>query len=231
MEDFVRGQIDPFVDDALQSLLAIGRNRFDGSNIPVEFVVRWWPRFKVIACSFLDWQRSHLPEVKSIHVELKGMSNGGLAGFTLSGRADRIDLLKGGQLAIFDYKTGTNPTVKSVVDFKSPQLPLEAALALRGGFGKQFQHETAQLGYVRLRPTNPLAVDLIGGDGSKTLTASALAEVSWERLGKLITAYRDPAKDYRSKARQAADRGWEDDYDHLARVREWSVSDDGEDEA
>jgi ATP-dependent helicase/nuclease subunit B len=192
--------------------------------------VRWWPRFEFIAYGFLEWHRSHLPDVKSIHVELKGSTDFELEGFTLRGRADRVDVLNDGRLAIFDYKTGTNPTIKSVTDFRSPQLPLEAALALRGGFGKQFKHESAKLGYVRLRPTSPLIVDLVGSDGSNHMSAKELGEESWHRLRTLIAAYRDPAKDYRSKARQVPEHAWEGDYDHLARVREWSVSDDaGED--
>jgi len=230
MEDYIVQSTGDPGDHALDQLLAIGRGHFHLANIPPDIALRWWPRFELIAASFANWHREHLSDVQSIHVELKGGSDSGLDGFTLRGRADRIDVLHDGRLVIFDYKTGTQPVSKSVINFESPQLPLEAALALRGGFGSQFQRESAQLGYVRLRPTDPLVIDLIGGDGSKSPSASKLGEEAWDRLATLVAAYRDPTKDYRSKARQSPERSREDDYDHLARVREWSISDDGDDE-
>ena len=50
-------------------------------------------------------------------------------------RADRIDLDDQGHLIIFDYKTGGLPSCKDVRDnLCEPQLPLEAAIALAGGF-------------------------------------------------------------------------------------------------
>ena len=58
--------------------------------------------------------------------------------FTLTARADRIDRLADGSLAIIDYKTGAPPTIDEVLSL-SPQLPLEgadrAARRLRGHRG------------------------------------------------------------------------------------------------
>ncbi|MGI9365105.1 MAG: double-strand break repair protein AddB [Rhizobiaceae bacterium] len=231
MEDFVNSDIDPTTPDALDRLLSIASEKFKLCNIPDDIAGLWWPRFVTIAGSFLDWQGQHANKVQSSHVELSGQTKDGLDGFTLRGRADRIDVLKSGQIAIFDYKTGSGPTAKSVVDFKSPQLSLEAAMARRGAFGEEVKHSVALLGYIRLRPTDPLKVDLIGEAVGKTPDAETLADEAWERLGQLIKAYRDVGQEYRSKARQSAARSFADDYDHLARVREWSVAEDGEDES
>lgn len=226
VEDFVRLIDDAFAEDALDQLLKLARQRFDQSAIPPEIAVQWWSRFKTIAENLLIWHRQHLQEVDTIHVELKGSTSSGLNGFTLSGRVDRIDLLNDKSLAIFDYKTGGEPQPKSIIEFKSPQLPLEAAMALRGGFGEELRYPTHEFGYIRLRPANELEVDAIGEATSKSPSARELAEETWQRLCNLIEAYRDPDKDYRSKARQAPEKSWESDYDHLARVREWSVVDD-----
>ena len=56
------------------------------------------------------------------------------AAVTLTARADRIDVMANGQLAILDYKTGTVPSRNAVKDGHKPQLALEAAMAARGAF-------------------------------------------------------------------------------------------------
>jgi ATP-dependent helicase/nuclease subunit B len=57
-----------------------------------------------------------------------------LAGVTLGGKADRIDRLADGGLAIVDYKTGAPPSGKAVRDGFSLQLGLLGLIADRGGF-------------------------------------------------------------------------------------------------
>ncbi len=57
--------------------------------------------------------------------------------FTLKGRADRIDKLADGTLAIIDYKTGETATQDSMcAQGLEPQLPLLALIAQQGGFEK-----------------------------------------------------------------------------------------------
>ena len=231
VEDFVRQNIDPQAHDALVQLIELARRRFDEAEIPVEYTVQWWPRFEKIATNLVYWQREQVGDVDRIHVELSGEIDIDLDGFELRGRVDRIDQLKDGRLAIYDYKTGINPNVGSMIQFKSPQLPLEAAMARRGGFGEGLARETAQVGYIRLRPSTALQVDVIGEATSRAPSAAQLGEEAWQRLGRLVAAYRDAKKDYRSKARQAPERDWQDDYDHLARVKEWAVTDDQEGES
>lgn len=230
VEDFVRQNADPNAPDALGQLVELARAKFNAAEIPVEYSVQWWPRFEKIAGNLVAWQQEQMLRVDKVHVELKGSTDQDLDGFVLRGRADRIDLLKDGRLAIFDYKTGVNPNVRSMVQFNSPQLPLEAAMALRGGFGDELARDTAEIGYVRLRPGAELQVDIIGEATSKAPSAAELSEEAWRRLARMVAAYREPEKDYRSKARQAADRDWQVDYDHLARVKEWAITDDQEGE-
>ena len=52
----------------------------------------------------------------------------------LKARADRVDRLGDGTLAVLDYKTGTLPKPADLMDGSAPQLPLEAAMARRGAF-------------------------------------------------------------------------------------------------
>ena len=57
-----------------------------------------------------------------------------VAGVTLEGRADRIDLLADKTLAIVDYKTGQPPSARAVAEGYSLQLGLIGLIAERGGF-------------------------------------------------------------------------------------------------
>lgn len=58
-----------------------------------------------------------------------------LGGVTLHGRADRIDRLSDGRLAIIDYKTGQPPQPKAVDAGFALQLGLLGLIARAGGFG------------------------------------------------------------------------------------------------
>jgi ATP-dependent helicase/nuclease subunit B len=64
--------------------------------------------------------------------ELKGETI--LAGVTVQGRADRIDRLPGGALAIVDYKTGQPPSQKAVTEGFALQLGLLGLIGRAGGF-------------------------------------------------------------------------------------------------
>jgi len=57
-----------------------------------------------------------------------------IGGVTLKGKADRIDLMADGRLAIVDYKTGKAPSDKAVAEGFSLQLGLLALIAQAGGF-------------------------------------------------------------------------------------------------
>ena len=75
------------------------------------------------------------------------------ADFTLTARADRIDVGDDGAVVIYDYKTGKLPAQKHVEELYAPQLPLEAAIAEGGGFeglGER-ERQRARL-YPRLGP-------------------------------------------------------------------------------
>jgi ATP-dependent helicase/nuclease subunit B len=53
---------------------------------------------------------------------------------TIFGKADRIDRLPDGQLAIVDYKTGGPPSAQQVIDGVALQLGTTGLMAARGGF-------------------------------------------------------------------------------------------------
>jgi ATP-dependent helicase/nuclease subunit B len=71
-------------------------------------------------------------------------------GFSIIGRADRIERLADGGVMILDYKTTTPPAAKQVETGSAPQLPLEAVLAEAGCFGPDFWAPVTELTYWRL---------------------------------------------------------------------------------
>jgi ATP-dependent helicase/nuclease subunit B len=146
-------------------------------------------------------------------------------GFTLRGRADRIEQRTDGRLAILDYKTGTPPPESQVRAGFAPQLPLEAAMAAAGAFGPALQGPTAELTYWHLTGGyQPGEVrSLFKGDADAIANAAAQAD---SKLRALITAFDDPARAYLSQPHPGRAPRFSD-YGQLARVAEWDLS--GED--
>lgn len=69
---------------------------------------------------------------KPLRAEWKGEAP--IEGVRLRGRADRIDVLADGSLAIVDYKTGKAPAAKAVLEGFALQLGLLGLIAEAGGF-------------------------------------------------------------------------------------------------
>jgi ATP-dependent helicase/nuclease subunit B len=90
--------------------------------------------------------RPWLREVKG-RWPVDGLPHG--RGVTLVGKADRIDRLPDGRIAIYDYKSGKPPTEKEERSF-AKQLWLEAAMAAKGAFGTDGPLETARVAYIGL---------------------------------------------------------------------------------
>ena len=99
----------------------------------------------------------------------------------------------------------------------APQLPLEAMILEQGGFEGVAGIEAAALAHISLTGREP-AGEVRPVSGSP----HALAEDARGRLMGLVSAYADPARPYLSRiAPQRED--YIGDYDHLARVGEWSL--------
>jgi ATP-dependent helicase/nuclease subunit B len=146
--------------------------------------------------------------------------------FELRCRADRIECRADGAYAILDYKTGTPPTGAQVEAGLAPQLPLEAAMLERGGFGPDVTGEAAELTYWHIpggfEPGKVLP--LFKGDAGKT---AAIADVAANSLHALIAAFDDPSQPYLSQPAPGAAPRFSD-YVQLARVAEWAAVEESE---
>jgi len=165
---------------------------------------------------------------RSVRVEQKGeltysLSDGSL--FKLTARADRLELFDGG-VHVLDFKTGRPPTAKEIETGFAPQLTLTAALLMGGGFEDLGKIAPGDLVYLRLTGRTPPGEEVTRAVAGES---EAMAAAALDGLMGLIARYRRAAQPYRSRT---ATRflSQVSDYDHLARVREWSAAADEEDE-
>jgi len=150
--------------------------------------------------------------------------------FRLSARADRLEL-HDGRLTVMDFKTGGAPSWKQVRTGFSPQLSLTAAIARAGGFPGIGSPEPGQLLYVTVTGRRPPATEADRSGDAQSRDAQPIASTvdeALEGLNRLIRAYERPSQAYVSRAAPQFAQRPVSDYDHLARVREWSVADESE---
>jgi ATP-dependent helicase/nuclease subunit B len=205
--------------DAFGTLCAIGEEEFAKAGASPAVMALWRPRFERAAEWFLHYEANQRASLSRAFVERKADLHIDVPGgaFVLRGRADRIDVSPEGLADIVDYKTGRVPTSKQINALYAPQLPLEAAMLMEGGFADVDARRVDQLIHVRLTGGDPPG-ELCVFEGDATAKATeALA-----RLRVLISRYDDPATPYRS--REIVEKTtFAGDYDHLARVGEWSL--------
>lgn len=144
--------------------------------------------------------------------------------FRLTARADRIEA-SAGVAHILDIKTGAPPSRKEVTTGFAPQLTLTAAIVASGGFAELGAVTPGELVYVRLsgRPDTDDTFEMGRGE------TRALAEAALDGLTRLIARYNDPKATYASRI-AVKFLTKPSDYDHLARLAEWSQAGaDGDD--
>jgi len=141
----------------------------------------------------------------------------------ITAKADRLDELAGGGWRILDYKTGQVPAEKKVVDGAAPQLALEAMILEAGGYpliAKDAQAEA--LVYWKLsggeKPGEEKTLKPIADNGARY---ADLARIRIAALAERMLLGAAPFESHPHPARTTPS----DDYDHLARVDEWSSGD------
>ena len=218
LDAFLSRYPDRLPASALECLLAEGRSAFGRLVDRPGVRAFWWPRFERIARWFLDQERLRRPGLIACATELEGkMLMPAPAGpFLLTAKADRIDVLADGTLAIIDYKTGTPPSKREVEAGLSPQLPLEAAIAQAQGFPGIPGAGIAALAYWHLSGGTP------PGTIEPIESGASIVEAATAGLERLIAAFDHPETPYLAQPRPAAAPRYSD-YGHLARIKEWSA--------
>jgi ATP-dependent helicase/nuclease subunit B len=211
---------DTLPDDCARRLLAIFDECAGLYGERAHIQAFWRPRMERFAGWFAKTEAARRGEAILLS-ELRGRYAFEAPGgpFTLRARADRIDLSPDGSLAIYDYKSGSMPSDAAVAAFKAPQLPLEALIALEGGFDGLASRRLLKLAYISAKGGDPAGVE-------HTLamqTPEALAEGARQGLAALIARFDEETTPYTAMRRAGfADRYRYDDYAPLARVAEWA---------
>jgi len=205
--------------------IAIADEVFRISGISHATLALWRPRFLKAARWFVGMEQARRDAVTQSHIEIRGTRTfeGPAGTFTLRCRADRIDRLAAGGAAIIDYKTGNPPSQKQVKQLLAPQLPLEGAILSSGGF--------ADIG--PLTPEALLYIQFGGGAVPGRIVEIAdiegLVTEAVQKLTERIAAFDREDTPYLPRVMPFR-KDIAGDYDHLARVREWSVTGWQEDE-
>lgn len=134
---------------------------------------------------------------------------------TLTGVADRIEIGPG-HGAILDFKTGKPPTNEQVNSGLTPQLLLEAAMLMAGCIEDVPKATPTELVYWQFGGSKP-APQIVGAEGGPVLAA----EKALTNLRGLLEKYADPKQAFYSKPRVQFLKPY-DDYDLLARRKEWA---------
>ena len=189
----------------------------------------WLPRL----LKALEWVAQEVesnPERTPVAIEEKGSIL--YDGVRINGRADRIDRLPDGTLAIVDYKTGKAPSASQVEEGFALQLGLIGLMAEQGAFtgvsgaASVFEYwSLAKNGDQFGRISSPVKA---GSNRAKT-EPEDFVPMSEEYLTTAISTYIKGSEAFTAKLNPAYS-GY-DDYDQLMRLDEWQARLDAEEGA
>jgi ATP-dependent helicase/nuclease subunit B len=219
VEIYPSGALPP---EARERLLSIAQARFALLRADPAFALHW-PNIEKGLDFFLGFERETRDKLEQAWVERQGAIAAPLANgtsFELRARADRIDVLVSGAALLIDYKSGAPPSAKDVKAGFSPQLTLEAEILRRGGFEGLPPLRTEEAIYLKLGGAAGGEEKHAGGKGANIL---ALAEQHFAGLRTLLDAFACEDTPYLSRPFPKFVPRFSD-YDHLARIKEWSAT-------
>ncbi len=219
IEEFNNLYPNDLPDNALEILLELGHKHFRQMNISKELEAFWRPKFEKTAAWIVEQEKESRPDIRRIHNEIKGEISYNLPGgiFTFTAKADRVDELKDGKINIIDYKTGKIPSKNQVMSGHALQLPLEGLIAHKGIFSGINNADVNRLIYWQLG-TAKLELDA---------TDNEILDKSEDYLLKLASTFDFETTPYHSRPIPKFIPK-NKDYEHLARIKEWSVQEEGE---
>jgi ATP-dependent helicase/nuclease subunit B len=215
-------------DDLAAELQAIVTEVLAGYMGNPRIAAFWAPRFGRFAEWFAATEAARRKGVSETVAEAQGelVLEAPAGPFTLTARADRIDVTASG-LIVTDYKSSQtlDNLRRQAEQGSAPQLPLEAAIAAAGGFDGVPAARVLGLRYISTSGGEPPGQEIpIDGD------AIEMARVAQDGLARLIAQFDRESTPYRALRRARFQHKYKFDvYAHLARFAEWA-DDDGEEE-
>jgi len=175
----------------------------------------WAPRLLEAIDWIVEMERSNQTEGRRpLKAEINGETS--LSGILVHGRADRIDRLPGGGVAIIDYKTGKPPSQKAVDEGFALQLGLLGLIGRAGGFdGVSGEPESFE--YWSLQRYRGTFGRLMRPD--KDMEPGEFLAHAGRNFAAVAADYLTGTKPFEAKLNPAyAPYG---DYDQLMRLEEW----------
>ncbi|NJM49629.1 MAG: hypothetical protein HC843_00935 [Sphingomonadales bacterium] len=181
----------------------------------------WQPRISKALCWVAEeTQRLNNEEGRSVLIS-EADGEMALCGVKVRGRADRIDALPDGSLAIVDYKKGTAPTAAKVAAGFALQLGLIGMMAEKGGIAgvkgnaTQFEYwslakDKSGFGVIK-KPVS----DVIK---KNTILSSEFVDFAEVQAAALLNAYINGDAPFTAMLEPAYAYG---DHDQLMRLQEW----------
>lgn len=230
LDRFVSAHMDDIPPHADRAFLTITQEELIAAGVEEDVLSLWQPRLAKVGDWIIAKEKNWRGQFKPKQLEATGCHtlSTGTHDFTLTARADRIDLSHdGNHAAIIDYKSGGQYSGTKMKDGYYPQLPLEALILENGGFEN-----------IKPLPVTALTYWVVNGgkDGGQEQGLSKPADIDLakdnarEGLTALVERFNQQTTPYYSLPRpEFAPRF--NDYEHLARVREWTALDEEGDAA
>jgi len=226
-ENFAEAWVDGEPEDAVGLFERLYLEALVAQGLPRAMLARERALAREAARWAADLERQRRADGRAIHVEQGGrlaLKVDGRA-FTLTAKADRIEITPEGLGHVLDFKTGGAPSAKQIDTGFSPQLTLTLAILLSGGF-EGLKAYAGDLTYLRVTGRRPPGEEIVRKSaGPESEEAAAKA---YEGVMSLLALYQDPARGYLSRTAPQFVKTYAGDYDHLARVFEWSTGGEGE---
>ncbi|MFV0321828.1 MAG: double-strand break repair protein AddB [Alphaproteobacteria bacterium] len=209
----------------LDILKDLAQTKLVALNLPKAQEGFWQRRLDNLCDWFFEQENKDRQKICKTWLEIRGEYTwaSDYKPFTLTGRADRIDVLEDGTIRIIDYKTSSIiPTKKQVYNHQAPQMTLEALIAQKAGFPQFDAYQASSLEYWQIsgsasaKPTQIPVEENIITDAENLLTY-------------LVNYFDNPATPYWARPYGNAIKIY-GTYDHLARYKEWSTSGENADE-
>ncbi len=220
LDNFAKSYPEKLPDNAAQILYQMGQKAFNEPQIGADKIAFWLPRFYKMVNRLLEIEKGYRQEVAHIYSEVWGhlyFPDTPMGNFEIYARADRIDRTQTQKYNIIDYKTGRARTAKEVYGGYAPQLPIEALIAASGGFEGLNSAPIEQIMYWRLGDKPIIFKDEI----------NQLLERTQAQILKIINLFSFKETGYLSRPNPKHLPEYSD-YEHLSRVKEWSVEATGE---
>lgn len=187
----------------------------------------WMQKIKNQITAFIDNEKQwrHIYKARTLGKEAKGVLSIAKHQFQLSGIADRIDMINDGEIAIIDYKSGGQFSVKKLEQGEYPQLPLLAMMSEEGCFNKIAANTPAYLGYW-VFPATQDSIKQTALNNEKH-DIRTLIDSTQSHLDDLLNLFsKNGAKYYATPHNAYALRY--NDYSDLERQKEWADASDQE---